>query len=807
MLHVADIRHALRRLRRSPGFTLLTVLVLAGGLGLSTFTFSFLYTAMIRPLPLADGERIARLTLMEDGRPQRVDAVDVPMLRAGLSTVETLGAYTGHEVVVGRDGDRHVLDATVTDAALFTIAQVRALLGRTLVPSDAEPGAEPVVVLSHRTWTMDFGGDSAVVNRPVALNGATTRVVGVMPERFEFPVATDAWMPRTDVVPSSAGLESVQLVARLAPDVPHEQAAAQATLLLDRTLRARDPAPVSTGRRSARSVLVESFPAAQFGEERALVFTVLNTLAALILLLALVNVTNLLLARANERVRETAVRLALGAPTGRLIMQGMWETIILCVVGGIVGTAGAAWGLAAITRWTRANLEGNLAFWWVWQMDGVTLLSAGVFVTVAIAVLGAVLSLRTARMNVREIMQDGSARAGSKREGRLSRRLVATQVTTVTVLMFFSVLGGDVARRLVTLDPGFDTARLLQGGIEPPAARYATHDARAAVLRNVHARLDEQDAFTGVMLRGTLADHDSDAGRIATRDTRAMGTLPTAHVRATLGDLSTIGISVVAGRAFDSSDERGRSAVAVISRSFANRMWPGRSAVGEELRLAGLGDSLQFRTIVGVVSDVPYGNPLARDRSSDAVYVPLQQVDAGSATFVVRYRTSELDGRQALFTAFAAVDPLLVPDQVQPVDESLRKLALITVSVTKLFGACFAFALLLALVGTYGLMSRSIGNRTREIGVRRALGASDALITRLLLRQGGRQLGTGSLIAAPVMVAMALTLRHYFPISGWLAATAGVLVSVSIVGLVLATSLVPTRRVLRMGLTDALRDE
>jgi predicted permease len=801
MVHAQDIRYAFRLLARSPGFTLLTVLVLAGGLGLSTFTFSFLHTAMIRPLPLGEGERIVRIDAVVEGRRQPVDAVDVLGLRASVSTIRELGGYSGREVVVGRDGDRRVVDATVADPVLFTVARTPALLGRFLLASDAESGAEPVIVLSYRTWEVVFGADSALLDTHVPLNGVSTRVVGVMPEGFGFPVASEAWLPlpASVLMSTESGLESLRLVGRLAPEASHAEAAAEVGPLLQRAM-ARD----TSIRNGTVAAAVESFPSVQFGEERALAFTVLNLLAALILLLALVNVTNLLLARANERIRETAVRMALGASTGRLVMQGMWETVILCVAGGILGTAGAGWGLDAITRWTRANMEENLAFWWVWQMDYVTVLCAGAFVTVAIAVLGSVVSLRVTRTNMREVMQDGSARSGSRHEGRLSRALVATQVTTVTVLMFFGVMSGVIARRVVTLDPGFDTTNLLQGGIYPPPARYATAEDRAAMFRAVHARLAEHAALDGAILRRTMADRFSSDGRFALRDARATGVPPAASIVATLGAFSTLGISVSDGRAVDETDDRTRAPVVMISQSLAARHWRGRSPVGDQLRLTAVGDTQQWRTIVGVASDVPYGNPLSRDRSPDAIYVPLLQSGSANAAVIARYRTTEVAGREALLQAFGAVDPLLVPESVQPFAELLQKTALIATSLSRLFGACFAFALLLAVVGTYGLMSRSIGLRKREIGVRRALGASDANVTRLLLGQGGRQLGVGTLIAAPILVAVGMAFMHFFPISGWLTAAAGILVSASIVGVVLAATWVPTRTVLRVTPRDAL---
>jgi len=804
MVHAQDIRYAFRLLARSPGFSILTVLVLAGGLGLSTFTFSFLYTAMMRPLPLSEGERIVRLTrTREDGRRAPVDVVDVAMLRESMRTVRELGAYAQREVIVGREGDRRVLSATVADPVLFTVTRMPALLGRTLLPSDAEAGAEPVIVLAYRTWQGVFAADRTVLDAPVTINGVNTRVVGVMPEGFGFPVAQDAWLPLPTRATTATlpGTEFLSLFARLTPGATHAQAAAEATALLKAALVTRD----TSGQVAPRTAMaVESFPAAQIGDERTLAFTFLNVLAALILLLALVNATTLLTARANERIRETAVRMALGASTGRLVMQGMWEGIILCLVGGAVGTAATAWGLDAITRWTQANMPDNMAFWWVWRMDRVTLLSAGAFVTVAIAALGSVVSVRAIRTNVREVMQDGSARSGSRREGRLARALVTMQVMVVTVLMFVGVLSGVMARRVVTIDPGYDPTNLLQAELAPPAERFPTADDRHDVYRGVQAGLAEHPAVGHALLRTRLAEPRGESGRFVLRGPRTAGTRPTANVLATLGNVSALGIQLVDGRPIDVNDDRTRAPVALISRSLAIRHWGGQSPVGAQLRLAGVGDTLQWRTIVGVVSDIPYGDPLSRDRSTDAIYVPLLQTDVSDVNVFVRHTAGEVAGRQALHDVFGAVDPLLVPGYVFRAAEVIAKTGMITTGMTKLFGACFAFALLLAVAGTYGLMSRSIGLRTREIGVRRALGATDAMATRMLLGQGARQLGVGTLVAAPVLAIIGATSTHYFPMSGALTATMGVLVSAAIVAVVLGATWLPTRKVLRVALRDAL---
>src|SRR5690606_33868972 len=227
-------------------------------------------------------------------------------------------------------------------------------------------------------------------------------------------------------------------------------------------------------------VVVRTSPMAQMGDEGPYVFGILNLMAVLILLLAAVNVANLLLARANERSRELAVRLALGASRARLAVQAMWEPVVLVMAGGVLGTLLAAWGLGVVNRWAQANLEGNLAFWWVWGLDGATIIAAGGFITLTIAGLGGVMAARATSTRFNEVLRDSGARAGGRGAGRAARALVATQVATVTVLMFFGVLSGIAAHAFSNIDPGYDTRNLLASSIEADAERHATPEARRA---------------------------------------------------------------------------------------------------------------------------------------------------------------------------------------------------------------------------------------------------------------------------------------------------------------------------------------
>lgn len=805
MLHWQDVRYALRLLRRSPLFTLLTVVVLGGGLGLAIFTFSFLHTAMLRPIPVSGGDRIVRV---QERSGRALDAATVAAARPQLTALVDVGAFAGRDLVVGEGEGRRMLDAVAAEWRIFDFTRTPAALGRGFRLDDQARGAEPVVVLGHRAWQVLFGADSSIVGRTVAMNGVATRVIGVMPPGYGFPAAASAWVPlEADVMGAGAvaGRHAVGIYARLAPGATARAAERELDVLLARAWRGRTPDADARGPATGPPrAAVRSFPMAQIGDEAPLVLTVLNLLAVLILLLACINVVNLLLARANERVRETAVRLALGAPRGRLVAQCLWESVLLCLAGGAVATGVAAWGLSAINAWTHARLEGNLTFWWVWGPDRTTFLAAGAFVTVTIAALGGGVAARAANTAIGSVLGDGGARGGGRRMGRVNRALVVTQVAVVSVLMFFGTMAGVVAHRVVTIDPGYDTRALLGARVAPSPERHPTREERAAFYAAVAAALARAPEVDRVLVRAALGDVTGASGEVEVAAGPGAAPRPRAWVVGVEGAVATIGVAPRAGRVLDASDRAGGAPVAVVSRAFAERQWPGRSAVGQRVRLAAVEPEGPWRTVVGVVSDVPYGNELSRDRSAVAVYVPLGQVDAAGATILVRHRGNPAAAQAALHRVVADADPLQQPPAVATFDEMREKTALIARSVARLFGACFAFALVLAVSGTYGLMARAIGQRTRELGVRRALGATDGVLLRALLGQGARQLGVGALVALPVMLLVGAGFAHFLPIGAWLPVVAAGLVAATIVAVVLAATYVPTRAALRITPRDAL---
>jgi predicted permease len=800
-----DVKHAFRLPAKSPVFTILTVIVLAGGLGLSIFTFSFLHTAMLKPLPVQDGERVVRL-LATGGASSSglIDAADLAAIRPDLTALTDLGAYTGRELIIGTGEGARSIQATAIEWNIFRTTRASPLFGRGFRPDDQEPGAEPVVVLSHWAWRVVFGADSGLIDRHALLNGVLTRVIGVMPEGYGFPVAAEAWVPiRPEILRATAPNQDwVEAYARLAPGADAARATAELTGLMRRVRDARLPrAPSDDG---PTGLTVSSFPMAQIGEEAPLALVVLNTLAALILLLACINVTNLLLARANERARETAVRLALGAPRARLIMQSMWESIILCLAGGVLATGLAVWGLEAINAWARSHLEGNLAFWWVWGFDRTVLLAAGGFVTLAMAVLGIVVSRRATGTEINAVLQEDGSRAGLRREGRMARALVIAQVATVSLLMFFGSMSAIVAYRVANVDLGYETDDLLTTSVELPDARYPDAGSRAGFYQALYDRLTARPELDGVVLRASLGVITDESGDLELAGRPADGARPRSFVEAVLGPLTPLGIALREGRFFDSGDTEGSAGTVIVSQALAERYWPGRSPIGAQVRMVGLGETGDWRTVVGVVGNVLLGNPLSRDRSPLAAYIPLRQTNVQAAAVLFRHRGSPAAGQGALHQTLGDLGPLLAPGTVTSFDEMLAKTTLIAKSVAGLFGACFGFALLLALSGTYGLMARAIGRRTREIGLRRALGATDRTILLLLLGQGGRQLGVGAVIALPLTLLVGWGFSRYFPIALTVSVGTALGVSAAITALVLAATWLPTRRAIAIEPRDAL---
>jgi hypothetical protein len=426
-------------------------------------------------------------------------------------------------------------------------------------------------------------------------------------------------------------------------------------------------------------------------------------------------------------------------------------------------------------------------------------------VTAAVVLLAGAASRRAAETQISAVLQDATRRTSGRAEGRIARLLVIVQVVAVSLVMYFGSVSALIAYRTVNVDFGYDTNSLLSAGLALPQDRYSTAEGRGRLFQGVFDRLAQRSELDGVVLRTTLADVSGPRGALEIDGRQGANGPMRAHSLALLGPLTPLGIGLREGRFFDTRDNETGVRTALVSQAMAERYWPGRSPVGERIRLTGI-DEMESRTIVGIVGNVLLGGPLDPTRGQLGVYVPLRQTSARFATVEFRHVGSEPAARAAYQESLTELDPLLV-SEVRSFDEMLETMTVLATSVTKLFGGCFVFALLLAVSGTYGLMARSITRRIQEIGVRRALGASDRAILAMLLGQSARQLAVGVLVALPFAMATGWGISRLFPVSIAASITTALLVSGAIAVVVLAATWLPARRAIAVPPQHALRRE
>ena len=436
---IADLKFALRLLVKSPWFTSLTVLVLAGGLAVSIYTYAALSMMIYRDLPLPESGSIVRIGYGAFPAFQPLDAFELATLRAQSQSVDEIGVYRQSRALVGDSGSSRTVLALESDWRVFEFTRVEPLLGRGFVREDAAVGAEPVVVLGYATWQSAFGGDSSVVGTLASINGQLTRIVGIMPEGYAFPSNRGIWLPlaASEVEPGAYSGSKLDAYARLRRGVSMEAAEAELTALVRRTRLAQPGAD----ERDLEPVSVLGFQEASWGVFGNVVFGVLNFLAVSILLLSAVNIGNLLLARTNARMNEIGVRIALGAPRWRLLFQTTLENVVVCALGGALAVFLAARAFAATGGFTRSLMGDFMPFWWTWTVTGEAGAVACILLLLTVVVVSVLPARTVNRADPNALLKDG-ARAGRGLEaGRISRALVTLQIALISAL---TLIGGTV---------------------------------------------------------------------------------------------------------------------------------------------------------------------------------------------------------------------------------------------------------------------------------------------------------------------------------------------------------------------------
>ena len=757
---VQDLRYGIRSAVRAPLFSLLAIATLALGIGANAAIFGVVKSVLLDALPYADADRIVRIYgRMADGSLERssLSAGTVTDLAERQRSFESLGHFyhTPVDVTYAADAGPRVLKAAVVGKGYFRTLGVSPASGRLLADADAEPGAAPVVVLSHAAWLREFGGDSRAIGRLFRFDGEAHELVGVLPPGFVGPMGDADVVFALDLTPAlrdpvrARKQHWLGLVARLKAGVPSD-AAEREVIALGADL-AREHPDAQAGLTLAAVPLRD----AMAGETRTPLL-VLMASAGLVLLITCANLASALLSRALSRRKEFAVRVAIGAGRGRLIRQLLTESLVLAVAGGALGLLLAAAGLAALRGLAATALP---------PYADLSLDRGAVLVTAALAVVTGVLfglvpALAAGRPDVQRTLREESRGSSESRRSRhLRGALVAGQIALSVSLLAGA---GLLIRSLLAITGaplGFAPGGIVTVPVKLPGGAYPTTEALMRFFEQLEERLRSLPGVTAVASTSELPTANMNRNGLAIEGVTwpaADGSPFIAYSSVSSDYFRTMGIPLRRGRTFDPTDRAGAPKAIVISEGMARRYWPKGDAVGARLRL-GPGTEGSWAQVIGIVGDVrndpsvPVPEPMA--------YASSAQETFGSRIFVVRTAGDPMAVMRGFERELKALDPRLPPGVPATLSSVLadglagRRLPVLLMTA---FGG---LALLLASVGVYAMFASMAAAREREFGVRVALGSTPGAIAALVLRQGGAWMAVGLAAGALGVVAVSRTIR------------------------------------------------
>jgi len=747
-----DLRYALRTLRQAPGFTAAAVLTLGLGIGANTAVFSVLDAVLLRPLPYPHPERLVTLWERErDGSTQNTSYANFLDWKSRCRSLQSLAVLSYWTPSMSGSGTPERFEGLRVSREFFRTLGVRPALGRDFLPEEDVRGKQHVVILSWGLWQRRFGGDPNLLGKPILLDGTPYALVGVLPRGLESLFASNANRPPEIWGPLAynPGLpfacrtcRHLRAVARLAPGVSLERA--------NRELDAVSRVLVAEHPRDYERAGVAVIPVAEnlVGDYRPYLYLLMGAVA-LVLAIACGNVTNLLLARSQRRLGEMAVRTALGADRLRLVRQLLTESALLHLLGGVLGVLLAAAGVNALVRASPPNVP---------RLSSVTVDARVLAVTFAVSLLtGIVFGLLPALRGSGQDMRAALAAAGAGAVGRrrsLAGLLVVGDLALALVLLIGAGLMLQSLYRLMAVDPGFDSRRLLAAEISASGPRYREDGKILAFYQQALERVRSLPGVTAAAVTSQLPlGGNFDGYGISLEDNPGAGEAdrPMAQRFAVSPDyLATMRIPLLAGRAFTAGDRAGSPAVVLVNRTLAQRVWPGREPLGRRVRL-GDPEGL-WRTVVGVVGDVRH---LGLDEPpAMQLYLPQAQWVDSDMVLAVRTRTAPRALAGAVRRAIWEVDRDRPITKLAAMDDIMQVSLARRLLILRLLVVFAGIAVLLAMVGIYGVLSQSVAARTREIGMRIALGAPPRRIVSLVVGAGARQVAAGLALGAGLALAL-----------------------------------------------------
>ena len=808
-----DIRFGARMLLKRPGLSVTAVVALALGIGLTTSMFSIVYGLTLRGLPFEDPDALVAISRTRPAQNMQFMPVtihDFEDWRDQQTSFEYLAAWLATSVNIScSDGEPIWYTGTHANAHLFDMLRVPPILGRTFRPDEDHPSAPPVVLLSYRAWQDGFQGDPEVVGRVVTANAELTTIVGVMPENFDFPGTVDIWMPlRMDPLefPRGSGPDtgtvSLQAIGRLKDGVSVDQAQTEMTAIAARLAAAYPASNAGIG------VIVRPVMDTFLGSQLpTMLFTMLGAVFG-VLLIACGNVANLLLVRTIQRAKEVAIRTAIGASRMRTVVQVLAEAFVLSVVGAVLGLGIAKIG---IDYFNGALAVFPMPLWLEIALDPVAVAFVVGLTCVATLFAGIVPAIRASRTDVNEILNDESRGSSGVRLGRISHGLVVAEIAVSCALLVVSGLMIRTVTNVSQFDYGFDTDRLFTARLRLLDGDYPTAQDKRRFGDDLLRRLEDHPGVRSASLTSHLPASGGLRQQLSVGGVAYPTELdhPQVHrVVVSPGYFDTLEVGAVRGRVFARTDTPETATVAIVSEQFVTLYLDTGDPIGQQIKLGD--DDEAWRTVVGVVPDLHIGGIGAGGGvpQHDAVYLPLTQESLSYVYVFLRTAQNPMTLTSAVQASIRAIDPRLPIYWVRSMNEQFAMNAVFFEIFGTLFTAFGVAALLLATIGLYGVMSFSVSNRTREIGVRMALGAHRKSVLALILRRGALHLAIGLLVGLGLAGLLSQGLQAiFFDVNPWenTVVVATVVVALSLAGL--TACCVPAQRAAQVSPVEALRCE
>ncbi|MCP3101865.1 ABC transporter permease [Myxococcus sp. K15C18031901] len=792
-----DFRYAVRTLRRTPGFTIAAALTLALAIGANTVLFSAIHAMLLKPLPFQEAERLVRLWCRQESF--EYASVSPPELlgwREHGRGFTQLAGFTRRDLsLTGTDTPERVRTGRVTPNFFATLG-VSPARGRDFAEEDAQPGnASTVVVVSHGFWKSALGGAEDTLGRQVVLDGRDYTVIGVLPESFTFPGMAedmDVWVPNW-LNPEAHGNHYMSVIGRLAPGITLEAALSD---LQGVALAIARPDPG----RKPDTVRVEQFQENLTASSRPVLWT-LWAAVGFVLLIACANVANLLLVRALARQRDGAIRAALGASRARRVRQALTESVLLGLLGGVGGLFLVVWGMELV----RALLPPAMLRMTPLELNVPALAFSLVLSVGAGLLFGLAPALHSSGVDVLPLLKQSGSAVGARSNHPLRNALVAVQLALALVLLAGTVLMVQTLRNVQGVEMGFDADGVLTARLSLPDTKYGSNDQKRAFFEELLTRLRAVPGMEAVgivndaPLGGTNSNGDFELeGATATEGLRFV----TEYRVASPGYFPALRIAVRQGRDFDARDTAKSEQVIIVNETFARRFLGGGEVLGRRVRL-GWSDVEPFRTVVGVVADVRHAR-LIEPALAEA-YAPYDQLPMQTMSLLMRTQGAPSAATAAVREVLREVDSQQPVFDVAPFSTRVDRQLLRPLATARLLAAFALLAVVLAGVGVYGVMAYAVGQRTRELGIRLALGAHPRQLLRLVLGQGLKltALGVGvGLVAAFGCVRLMGSLLYGVDAGEpWVfVAVAGALGSIS-----LLATLIPALRASRVSPATSLR--